>query len=87
MISLALASTVECSRIMVMQAYDAIRNLFPMRPSSFAHWEKMFKRSSAVHFFSKRTAGLRVVDDPRYNAYALLGPHYCPVSYYSVKSF
>ena len=64
MISLALASTVECSRIMVMQAYDAIRNLFPMRPSSFGHWEKMFKRSSAVHFFSKRTAGLRVVDDP-----------------------
>ena len=70
-----------------MQAYDAVKNLFPIKPSSFAHWERMFKRSNAVHFFSKRTADLKVVDDPRYNAYAVLGPHCCPVSYYSVENF
>ena len=72
---------------MVNPANNAINNLFPIRPSSFANWEEMFKRSSAVHFFSKKTAGLGVLDDPRYNAYALLGPHYCPVSYYSVEHF
>ena len=74
-------------RIMTLQAYDAIRKLFPMKPASFSYWQNMFKRSSAVHFFSKKTAGLKVLDDPRYSAYALLGPHYCPVAYRSVANF
>ena len=26
-------------------------------------------------------------DDPRYFAYALLGPRYCPVAYYSDQNF
>ena len=71
---------------MVLQAYDSAK-LFPMRPSSFRNWERMFHRASTVHFFSKRTNQFKVVDDPRYNAYALLGPRYCPTSYNSVKSF
>ena len=44
---------------------------------SFEAWELLFRQSSAVHFFSKLTGDLAVVDDPRYSAYAVLGPHYC----------
>ena len=70
---------------MSLPALDAKRKLFPMRPMKFQDWKKMFQRSSAVHFFFKRTANLRVVNDPQYNAYALLGPQYCPIAYFSVK--
>ena len=61
--------------------------LFPERPFSFQAWQKFFAQSSAVHFFSKTTSLLASTDDPRHSAYALLGPRYCPRSYYSTKNF
>ena len=61
--------------------------LFPERPFSFQAWQKFFAQSSAVHFFSKTTSLLASPDDPRHSAYALLGPRYCPRSYYSTKNF
>ena len=54
---------------------------------SFSAWEQLFRQSSAVHFFSKVTGNLAVVDDPRYSAYAVLGPRYCPLAYYSCDNF
>ena len=54
---------------------------------SFEAWEQLFRQSSAVHFFSKLTGDLAVVDDPRYSAYAVLGPRYCPLAYHSCENF
>ena len=61
--------------------------LFPEEPVSFQTWDTMFKNSSTVHFFGKMTAHLVSHNDPQYSAYALLGPRYCPVSYYSTQEF
>ena len=36
--------------------------------------QRLFRNSSAVHFFSKTTGGLASHPSPRYSAYALLGP-------------
>ena len=63
------------------------KTLFPDTPVKFQKWQKTFQKSSAIHFFSKLTSKLAVVDDPQYNAYALLGPRYCPRSYYSDHNF
>ena len=61
--------------------------LFPEEPVSFKRWEAMFENSSTVHFYGHMTAHLVVHDDPQYSAYALLGPRYCPLSYYSTEHF
>ena len=61
--------------------------LFPEEPVSFNRWKTMFENSSTVHFFGKMTAHLVVHDDPQYSAYALLGPRYCPLAYYSTEQF
>ena len=70
---------------------------------SFEDWEKLFQNSTAVHFASSQTSKLANIgkisinifliinfcclDDPQYSAYAVLGPHYCPISYYSDINF
>ena len=57
-------------------------------PISFPEWRKMFENSSSVHLAgAMRTRLNRLAVDPRYNVYALLGPRYCPLSYFSVKYF
>ena len=80
-------SFVEMRRIMVVDWPESKSVLFPMKPSSFLRWKKLFANSSAVHFFSHTSNMIKVYDDPRYSAYALLGPHYCPISYYSTTNF
>ena len=72
---------------MAVDSSQAMGKLFPETPCSFKIWRELFINSSAVHFFNKRTSSLVVFDDPRYSAYALLGPHYCPLSYHSTKFF
>ena len=64
-----------------------VKKLFSRKPIKLNIWKKMFERSSAVHFFSKRTGKWKVIDDPHYNAYALFGSQYCPVAYYSTEHF
>jgi len=61
--------------------------LFPEKPTTFHQWKQIFKDSSAVHFFSHANVNLVVDDDPQYSAYALLGPRYCPLAYFSDKNF
>ena len=78
---------VAMRKIMVVDWPESKSILFPMKPSSFLRWQKLFANSSAVHFFSHTSNMIKVTDDPRYSAYALLGPHYCPISYYSTKNF
>ena len=70
-------------RLMPLYWYE----LFPEKPTTFEEWKQAFKDSSAVHFFSHANVNLEVDDDPQYSAYALLGPRYCPLSYYSDKNF
>ena len=58
------------------------------KPISFPEWNEMFKDSSSVHLAgSTRKHVWQLPDDPGYSVYALLGPRYCPLSYYSVKYF
>ena len=72
-------------RMMPVKWNFAQRLYFPEKPVSFKTWEKMFQHSSTVHFFGKMTECTAVRDDPRYSAYAVLGPRYCPHAYYSTK--
>ena len=60
---------------------------FSEDPISFKEWKSMFENSSAIHFYNKFTQSIVVEDDPSHFLYALLGPRYCPVSYYSTKQF
>ena len=80
-------SFVSMATIMSVDFKRANSMLFPERPARFSDWRVLFARSSAVHFFSKTTSGLACRDDPRYCAYALLGPRFCPASYYSNNNF
>ena len=58
------------------------------KPISFPEWKKMFQYSSSVHLAgSIRKRFWQIPVDPQYSVYALLGPRYCPLSYYSVKYF
>merc|ERR1719318_1696896 len=72
-----------------MQRFLPIRNkgVFPYTPVKFQTWQKTFMNSSAVHLFSHITQEFVVEDNPQHNAYALLGPRYCPTSYYSDNNF
>ena len=67
--------------------YKVVQILFPEQPKPFSHWQQLFQNSSTVHFASSQTSKLAVQPDPQYSAYALLGPHYCPVSYSSELNF
>ena len=61
-------------------------DLFPREPRTFDEWNRKFKYSSTVHFYPKLTTPLRA-DDPRHSGYAILGPRFFPVSFYSVPVF
>ena len=74
-------------RIMTVDFPESKEVLFPTRPSSFLRWQRLFSGSVAVHFFSHTSEMIRVYDDPRYSAYAVLGPRYCPIAFYSTKNF
>ena len=68
--------------------YTQIKNkLWPANPVSFDKWRTLFANSSAIHTNSQLTKNIGVVDDPRYCAYALLGPAFCPLAYYSTREF
>ena len=58
-------------------------------PISFEEWKEIFQNSSSIHFSGAVRANLvwQLPDDPQYSAYAVLGPRYCPLSYYSVRYF
>ena len=60
-----------------------------MKPISFKQWNKMFEKSSSIHLAgaTRKYLSTLIIDDPQYSVYALLGPRYCPRSYYSVKYF
>jgi len=80
-------SFVTMKTIMSVHFAEVDTLLFPERPVGFSRWKRLFAHSSAVHLFSKTTSLLTSHDDPRYSAYAVLGPRYCPFSYYSSHEF
>ena len=47
--------------MMSVRSQQAVSVMFPERPVSFSKWQQRFRRSSAVHFFSKNTFDLKVV--------------------------
>ena len=68
------------------KAFDAIQ-LWSIQPKSFAQWFTLFKNSSMVHFYASQTNKWFVERDPSHEAYAVLGPRYCPTSYWSAENF
>ena len=51
-------------------------------------WTETLKEASAIHFSSSGTSDLAVdKSDPLSSAYSLIGPHYCPLSFYSREEF
>ena len=45
---------------MSVRSIYVVKIMFPEKPVPFTYWEKRFRRSSAVHFFSKNTFDLKV---------------------------
>ena len=66
---------------------DALALYFSKTPISFKTYQAMFTKSNAIHFYNALSKNISVEDDPQHFLYALLGPRYCPVSYYSKKYF
>ena len=64
-----------------------ISKFWPVEPKSFKHWATLFENSSMVHFYGSQTNVLVVERDPSHEAYAVLGPRYCPISYWSADRF
>ena len=54
---------------------------------SVADWTEMFQDSVMVHFYSAQTQGWVVQRNPRHEAYAALGPIFCPTAYWSTPNF
>jgi len=67
--------------------YDPTIDLFHENPKSFDWWENLFRNSTAVHFGNSVNGRVANIDDPQYSAYAVIGPHYCPLSYFSDQNF
>ena len=51
---------VPLHRMMSVRSTQVVKVMFPERPVPFSYWEKRFRTSSAVHFFSKNTFDLKV---------------------------
>ena len=68
--------------------YDKVPGwYFSATPVTFESWRHMLENASALHFFNQITKNFKVEDDPSHFLYALLGPKYCPNSYYSTNYF
>jgi len=61
--------------------------LWPVNPHSFEDWSSLFFNSSMVHFYGSQTNKWLVNGDPSYEAYSVLAPRYCPMSFGSSKLF
>jgi len=61
--------------------------LWPTAPSSFLQWKEMFENSSMVHFYGSITEKWEVDRQPAHQAYSILAPRYCPISFGSTKDF
>jgi len=61
--------------------------LWPSYPMGCSDWSRLFENSSQVHFFGSQTDNAIVDHDPSHQAYAALGPKYCPVSIWSSETF
>ena len=82
----------ESLTVLPMSAFYPIKwyeknKLWPKEPKSFDYWANLFQNSSMVHFYGSLTNKFIVEDDPSHEAYAVLGPKYCPLSYKSSKNF
>ena len=75
------------SQLVPVHGDHMVEEYWPTSPTPLSHWRNLFSNSSAIHFFSSGSAKLRVPREPQYCAYALLGPHYCPLAYYGSPDF
>ncbi|XP_075261006.1 lactosylceramide 4-alpha-galactosyltransferase-like [Convolutriloba macropyga] len=61
--------------------------LYPKTPQKAEDWEKLFRCSYIVHFYSNKWGRQRVTGDPERDAYSYLGPTYCPLSFKHLDEF
>ena len=86
--------TLQTSQITVMPPsffYPAksfeVGSLWTEKPMAFSDWFLFLENSTMVHFYGSQTNKLVVERNPSHELYALLGPRYCPVSYWSSTHF
>ena len=58
-----------------------------VHPSSFPIFSSFQAHTSFFNYLTSGSAKLKVPREPQYCAYALLGPHYCPLSYFGSPDF
>ena len=86
--------TLQTSQLTVMPSsffYPAksfqVESLWQARPRSFSEWFLFLQNSKMVHFYGSQSNMLVVERNPSHELYAVLGPRYCPVSYWSSQHF
>ena len=64
-----------------------IKKLWTETAKSAEEWLEMIQDSVMVHFYSAQTQGWVVQRNPHHEAYAALGPVFCPTAYWSTPDF
>ena len=64
-----------------------VGSLWREKPMAFADWFRFLQNSVMVHFYGSQTNQLVVERNPGHELYAVIGPRYCPVSYWSSTHF
>ena len=64
-----------------------VRSLWQENPKSFSFWSDFLANSSMVHFYGSQSNEIVVQKNPSHELYAVIGPRYCPISYWSSKHF
>jgi len=68
------------------RAYEPVK-LWPKWRKKFDSWKQLFHHSVMIHIYGSQTNSKLVTGDVTQEAYSLLGPHYCPLSYYGTDDF
>ena len=64
-----------------------VGSLWQEKPVAFSHWFRFLENSKMVHFYGSQTNMIVVERNPSHELYAVIGPRYCPVSYWSSSHF
>jgi len=64
-----------------------VKSLWQETPRSFSYWSSFLSNSSMIHFYGSQTNEIVVEKNPSHELYAVIGPRYCPTSYWSSHHF
>ena len=64
-----------------------VKTLWHEKQRKFSEWSKFLENSVQVHFYGSQTNQIVVEKNPSHELYAVIGPRYCPVSFWSSEHF